>query len=61
MAMPGPFEWLILIGIGFVVGGALWQRRVRRRERQVRGFEVKPTVGGQPAGPALREKDDHHG
>ncbi len=25
------------------------------------GFEVKPTAGGQPAGPALREKDDHHG
>jgi hypothetical protein len=28
--------------------------------RQPRGFEVKPTAGGEQA-PALREKDDHHG
>lgn len=25
-----------------------------------RGFEVKPTAGGEQT-PALREKDDHHG
>ena len=62
MGMPGPFEWLVLIGIALLVGGTLRQRQVRRRESQVRGFEVKPTADvAQPASPALRERDDHHG
>lgn len=61
MGMPGPFEWVILIGIASLVAGTVWQRRVRRRERQLRGFEVKQSAGGGESSPALRERDDHHG
>ena len=59
MAMPGPFEWLILVGIALFVAGTLWGRYLRRQRGQVRGFEVKQPAGGES--PALREKDDHHG
>lgn len=47
MAMPGPFEWLILIGVALVVAGSVWQSRVGRRQRQARGFEVKPSAGSE--------------
>ena len=61
MGMPGPLEWLILIGIAFLVVGTVWESRRRRWRQQVRGFEVKPTAGGEQAPALRRERDDHHG
>ena len=68
--------WQIALSLGVlalaIVGGLVicivtsvnsYARRLTeaRKAPQPRGFEVKPTAGGQPAGPALRERDDHHG
>ena len=66
--------WQIAISLAFlglaIVGGLVlcivtsvnaYARRLTDEPKdRRRGFEVKPTAGGEPP-PVLREKDDHHG
>lgn len=52
---------LLVLSLVIGVGKYVKQFADPAAKPKPRGFEVKPTAGGQPAGPALREKDDHHG